>query len=183
MFPHNFGQTFEMGRRPFGSNGLFYFLGTKGGQSAYVNPHISKDVIVTWSSVGGGSVEHFVDNDPGNDFCYTEDEGHSWMAVDIGANRLFRPTAYCLRHDSQGPRGVLRNWLVQARVRDDEAWSTISVHQNDYSLSALAGSVAGFNLTSVLEGYRFFRILQNGRNSSDKHRLLCAGFELYGTLY
>ncbi len=176
-------QSFEMGRRPFGSNGLFYFLGTKGGQSAYVNPHISKEVIVTWSSIGGGSVDHFVDNDPGTDYCYTEDEGHSWMAVDIGASRLFRPTSYCLRHDMQGPRGILRNWLLQARVRDDEAWSTISVHQNDYSLAALPGSVAGFSLTNVSEGFRYFRILQNGRNSSEKHRLLCAGFELYGTLY
>ena len=174
----------DINDRPFGSNGLFYWIGTKCGQSRYENPHISGAVKVTWSSYGGGSVEHFVDNDPGTDFNYTADEGHSWMAVSLNSDQLFRPNAYCLRHDIQGPRGVLRNWLLQARENEHVEWTTLSSHQNDHSLSPHAGSVASFALDSnILSGYKHFRILQTGRNSSDKLRLLCSGFELYGTLY
>lgn len=178
-------KNFDLTNDPFESkNGLFYYLGTSGDQHAFINPHTAGEVTVTWSSIGGGSVEQFVENELGSDFCYTDDIPGSWMCVDLGDKKLFRPTAYGLRHDNQGPRGVLRNWVFQAKVREHDEWSTLSHHVNDKSLRCIPGSVASFPLDSPgLDGYRYFRILQNGRNSSEKHRLLCSGFELFGTLY
>ena len=177
-------RTFEPSATPFSKNDLFYYLGTNGGNQEYTNPHLSGEVSVTSSSIGGGCLEQFVNADAGADFCYTDDKADSWMCVDIGANRLFRPAAYSLRHDQQGPRGVLRNWVLQGKVHEYDDWKAISVHQDDGSLRCLAGSVASFSLDpGGTDGYRYFRILQTGKNSSQKNRLLCGGFELFGTLF
>ncbi len=35
----------------FDQNGLLYYIGSAGGTRAYVNPHVSGDVVVTWSSI------------------------------------------------------------------------------------------------------------------------------------
>lgn len=182
IFSH---KTFHLIGEPFSSkNGLLYHLGTRGGTSTYENPHTIGAVTASWSSIGGGSVEQFVNNDAGADFCYTDDSVNSWMCVDLGSDRLFRPTAYSLRHDLQGPRGVLRNWLFQAKMHENDEWVTISRHIDDKSIRCLAGSVASFTIDNDgMNGYRYFRILQNGKNSSDKNRLLCSGLELFGTLY
>lgn len=178
-------KSFELTGDPFSSKrGLLYYLGTRCGTSSYVNPHVAGDVAVAWSSIGGGNVDQFVDNEVGTDFCYTDDIYNSWMCVDIGEGRLFRATAYGLRHDTQGPRGVLRNWIFQGKAQEQDEWATLSNHIEDKSLRCSAGSVASFFINSPgLEGFRYFRILQNGKNSSDKHRLLCSGIELFGTLY
>jgi hypothetical protein len=183
--------TLSPGPQPFTGLDLFSYIGTGSNSRSYVNPCLSGEVKVSWSSVGGGTLSQFVARDKGTDFCYTKDEPGSWMMVDIGESRTFFPTAYSLRHDMQGSRGVLRNWVLQAcfsvsSEQDDAAWITLSSHRNDTSLAPAPGSSALFDINFTCDdsrGYRYFRILQNGKNSTGKHRLLCAGFELYGYLY
>lgn len=178
------------GPQPFMGRDLFSFIGTGGNMHSYNNPCLLGQVKVLWSSVGGGAIAHFVARDKGTDFCYTKDESNSWMMVDIGESRSFVPTAYSLRHDMQGSRGVLRNWLLQGCVdlksqeSDNSCWVTISSHRNDTSLAPTPGSSATFDIMPCAEivGFRYFRILQNGKNSTGKHRLLCSGFELFGFL-
>ncbi|CAM9424244.1 unnamed protein product, partial [Ectocarpus fasciculatus] len=162
--------------------GLLYYLGTRGLSAPYVNPHIVGAVAVSWSSQGAGELSSFVSHTNVNDYSYTGNSSNSWMAVDIGSGREFRPTGYSLRHDMMGQRGVLRNWWFQAR-RNDGDWEVLSTHIADGSLTVVAGSEAYFPLPEKeLKGYQHFRILQTGLNSSGKHRLSCAGFELFGLL-
>jgi hypothetical protein len=174
------------------SGGLFHYIGTLGNNTTYQNPSLREEVTVSWSSVGDGQLHNFVSMYNPNSYSYTLNEPNSWMAVDIGPGRSFLPTGYCLRHDLQGPRSVLRNWVLQGRnerassgmfspegIREE--WVTLSEHINDSSLEGTAGSTAYFQLTRVPDdSYRFFRILLTGKNSSGKLRLSCAGFELYG---
>lgn len=174
------------------NGGLFQYIGTLGNNTTYQNPHIREEVVVSWSSVGDGLVQNFVSLYNPNSYNYTLNEPNSWMAVDIGRGRSFLPTGYCLRHDLQGPRGVLRNWVLQGRNETAhsgmfspegirEEWITLSEHVDDSSLAGIAGSTAFFPLAHVPDdSYRFFRILISGKNSSGKFRLSCAGFELYG---
>jgi hypothetical protein len=184
--------TLSPGPHPFMGLDLFSFIGTRSNSHPYINPCLAGEVEVTWSSVGGGALSQFVARDKGTDFCYTKDEPGSWMMVDLGESRTFLPTAYSLRHDMQGSRGVLRNWVLQAchsppsTTGQDAGWITLSSHRNDTSLAPAPGSCAIFDINVARDdsrGYRFFRILQNGKNSTGKHRLMCAGFELFGNLY
>ena len=200
-------KTFEM--QSHFSNGLFHWIGTIGGNAEYENPHIRGECTVSWSSIDdtcSGRIEQFIAqsiSDPQTEFSYTKNEPNSWIAVDIGRGRSFVPLGYCLRHDAQGPRGLLRNWVLQGRrgshesiasatttdIQDftptlvDNEWVTLSVHVNDPSLAPTAGSTAYFPVRDIdvsSSSFRYFRILQTGKNSSGKDRLACAGFELYG---
>ena len=55
-------------------------------------------------------------------------------------------------------------------------------HNNDSTLGTSAMSEANWNVDEGDNFYRYFRILQNGKNSSNYNHLTCAGIELYGTL-
>jgi hypothetical protein len=183
-------KKFRSHHNNFDSHGLLHWLGCREGLSAYSNPYQIGAVEINASSLGQGSgdLSLFVSYFPVfNESCYTDNTPQSWMGVDIGPNRLIRPTAYSLRHDAQSGRGVLRNWVFQGKPsgRHEDSWVTISTHDNDKSLAEEAASTALFRIDSedVIRGYRFFRILQTGPNSTGKDRLYCSGIELYGDLY
>ena len=172
---------------PFSKSGVFYYLGTDAFREPYSNPHVKGAVTVTWSSKGSEDIQYFVSHFNPFTYSYTSIECNAWMDVDIGAGRELHPSGYSLRHDEQGPRGVLRNWVLQGRCNGSIEWEIISEHCNDTSLAATCGSEAYFPLSDVNalldnKGYRYFRILQTGKNSSGKNRLSCSGFELYGIL-
>jgi hypothetical protein len=176
-------------KEPFDENGLLYWLGSREGTAPYTNPLSIGAVGVNSSGVGNGSapLSFFVSNIAiYGESCFTEISENAWMGVDIGAGRLLCPSAYCLRHDTQSSRGVLRNWILEGRSTDQsgDGWVTLSTHRDDESLALNPGSVALFQINSdSLDAYRYFRIVITGPNSSGKLRLMCSGFEIYGSLY
>ena len=201
-------KKFRNHHNDFDCHGLLHWLGCWGGESAYNNPFQIGAVEINASSLGqaSGDLSLFVSYFPVfNESCYTDNAPQSWMGVDIGPTRLFRPTAYSLRHDAQSRRGVLRNWVFQGKAsgRPEDSWVTISTHENDKSLAEEAASTALFRVHALdnkepgrdddgadaivsadnIRGFRFFRILQTGPNSTGKDRLYCSGVELYGELY
>lgn len=106
----------------------------------------------------------------------TVDEPDSWVALDLGATCLLRPTHYILQHNSF-PEGMLRHWVLEASV-DGASWCVLRNHINDQSVMQ-KGSRAVWPL-SASSAYRHFRVRQTGLNSSG-HFILCfGGFELYG---
>lgn len=175
--------------KPFDNQGLFYHIGTAEHTRPFQNPAETGDIVVLLSSLGAGSAPASVYASPTpnpGESVFTANEQNPCLLVDIGSARRLRPTAYCLRHDVQGPRGVLRSWVLQGNAEDtdEDDWVTLSVHENDTTLTAEAGSVAVFKVSSAgPQGYRYFRIVQTGPNSSGKGRLMCCGLELYGDLY
>jgi hypothetical protein len=156
---------------------------------------------------GAARVGAFRVGDPWN---RTMDEEGSWMSVDIGEGRMLIPKWYVIRHGfgDVGIRGEgrLRSWKLQAsaenkmnrNIEDDEqepdepdpnSWVTLRTHTNDLSLSAGPYSTVDFDIKSSPPategapkgvGFRHFRILQTGPNSSGTHHLMCSGIELYG---
>lgn len=131
---------------------------------------------------------------------WTKAEPHSWMEVDIGKSRAMQVSTYCLRHGtgsggadsssfsaafSKGFKGGggLIHWKLQASNSGKDVvnreWDTLSKHMEEKSLSNKL--VASWPIESS-KSYRYFRILQTGKNSGGGYSLRCSGIELYGTL-
>ena len=63
------------------------------------------------------------------------------------------------------------------------AWVALKTHTADDALVNPAFSTAAWPVAPpTAEGFRYFRILQFGQNSSGYQNLMCAGIELYGRL-
>eukprot|EP00927_Polykrikos_kofoidii_P039994 TRINITY_DN3426_c0_g2_i1.p1 TRINITY_DN3426_c0_g2~~TRINITY_DN3426_c0_g2_i1.p1 ORF type:complete len:886 (+),score=111.73 TRINITY_DN3426_c0_g2_i1:97-2754(+) len=167
---------------PFDRNGLFYFLGTKGGTCGYQNPGILKQVVCEASAVGGGDLNGIVSH--GTNTFWTKDVANSWAIVDIGANRSFSPSCYCLRNcETSATTSTLRNWEFSGS-NDKQTWTVLKRHTEDTSLLfKTSGHVAVWQLGSGLPACRYFRILQFGPNGNNKNHMGIGGMELYGVLY
>ena len=151
----------------------------------YQNPHTSSALVASMSTIHKGSskcvVEFSLDYAPN----YTKNIKFSWVEVDIGHHRKFLPNHYTIRHGSIGTGNALRTWDFQARVLDSDDWTTLRSHDCDDSLNEAKGSTSSWPVNAVAPsagGYRFFRILQCGANSSGNDCLFCGGIDLYGKL-
>jgi hypothetical protein len=169
----------------FDQNGLLYYIGSAGGTRGYVNPHVSGDVVVTWSSIQAGRVEYFVNYQFNNQYCYTKDIPGSWMMVDLGATQSISPNHYSLRHDDNSCQ-YLRNWVLEGKMDDSDtsAWVVLREHVNDASINGV-GATCSWPVTNVgiNQSYRYIRIRMTGVNKYGHRHLICSGIELYGDLH
>ena len=171
-------------------DGVLFHIGTNGGTRQYVNPHTAGDVVASWSSIGEGTVDMFVQHTHNNQFgtrqvhvnSYTHNTPNSWMQVDLGENRALRPTHYCLRHGYENyHQHILRNWRLEGS-NNGTHWTTIRNHNNDTSIPAQMAGAANWTVDNCTERFRWFRIYNHGLNSSRSNNLMCSGIELYGDL-
>lgn len=206
--PYNRMIALPYAGKPFDTNGLMYFIGTRGKTAAYMNPHKLQHtargkhvpgVTVTMSTtLGESAVFRFV-NHKKEENNYTNDECNSWMKVDIGENRRMQVDQYCLRHGTAGSSGALRHWRFEGSHtggNNAEEWITLRAHRNDKTISVVQNGgmsssgqsspyAVGSWVVSVAAAslrFRYFRIIQTNANSSWDHCLNCSGIELYGVL-
>ena len=170
---------------PFDKNGVLYYLGTKGGTCAYQNPHTAGEVFAKMSSVASNSLSYgaphrFVQHAIGEGSNYTNNDGNSWMSVDLGAGRSLVPNHYCLRHWDHANNQALRNWRFEGSD-DGATWVCLKDHRNDSTIPSQPRVVGHWALESR-GGYRHFRILQTGKSTANNHYLMCSGIEIYGVL-
>ena len=168
---------------PFsGDGGLFRWVGSNGGTTEYVNPHTTRKVIVTASSLSHESctLEKFIQHTPpgGREWNSTNNEPGSWVAVQLAVAVALR--RYDLRHSNNHGGWVLRNWNLEGSNNGVE-WVVLHRHVNDTSLAATAHSTASWEVNNP-DGLAFsrFRIIMTGPNSSRSHSLWMMGLELYG---
>ena len=170
------------GHGKFDQAGVLNHIGTAGGTRAWANPCGSGDVSVAWSSVGNGSEEQFVSKwDWKAGKSHTHNQPNSWMRVDLGASRSLAVSHYALRHDAVNARHALRHWELQGANAADGPWTTLRRHDNDASIEPKDRFVAAWAVEGAAP-FRFFRIRQHGKDSSNYDHLMCAGIELYGVL-
>jgi hypothetical protein len=183
-------------RKAFDQQGLLYWLGTRRGSEDYGNPAEKGIVKVEWSSTYKGPHSAFVDNEfndkaDGKDgqVCNRGDgwhhtnhgPGEHWMRVDLGADVLFRPDHYCLRHGSSGKTGPgawdLRKWHLQASNDESfKTWSTVHTGEN----KLVDGECGAWAVSKPTEGFRYFRILMHAGDHGGAWLLALGGIELYG---
>ena len=103
------------------------------------------------------------------------------MAVDIGAGRQLRVNQYCLRYDTYNGY-FLRHWEFQGS-NDNTTWVMLRKHVGDEGLNK-AYAVAHWPVEGkeAATPFRYFRLLQNGKNSWGDEFLQCCGIELWGVL-
>eukprot|EP01112_Ceratiomyxa_fruticulosa_P021039 TRINITY_DN7323_c0_g1_i1.p1 TRINITY_DN7323_c0_g1~~TRINITY_DN7323_c0_g1_i1.p1 ORF type:complete len:585 (-),score=125.19 TRINITY_DN7323_c0_g1_i1:96-1850(-) len=163
----------------FDDQGLFYYIGTNGGIEEWSNPFLKGRVRVMCSSQEKGNVADVVGRTPTE--CWTMDVPASWISVSIGSNRTLVPNYYTLRHGGNSRADCLRNWTLQGSL-DSKNWTVLARHAMDTSLNGNFATCS-WAIPDCKEAYRFFRVVQTGRNSSNHNFLSLSGIEFYGDLY
>ncbi|KAL7127865.1 hypothetical protein ABFS83_14G279000 [Erythranthe nasuta] len=168
------------------SNGVLYFAGTSYGEHQWVNPVLSKKVIITASS----PFSRFTDPKVlvsrsylGTSFAGPRMENGrntAWWMVDIGHSHQLMCNHYTLRQD--GSRAFMRNWNFQGSM-DGNNWTNLRVHENDETMSK-PGQFASWPVVgpTALLPFRFFRVvLVAPTTDATNPWSLCICFlELYG---
>ena len=165
----------------FDKNGLIYFIGSNALQAdEWTNPVVSN--LVEINTIDGKNLTTGKQDDILNHEsvanCHTSDDCFSWIVIDLGV--YIQPTYYSLRHSKGFNQSAPRNWSFMMS-KNGEEWDVLIEHKNDKKLNE-PGSVASWPITTA-ESWRFVRLQQNGKNSSDEHyHLSISGFEIYGTV-
>ncbi|MBH8561647.1 hypothetical protein I8748_05545 [Nostoc sp. CENA67] len=161
------------------ANGIFYWLGTYGTGSGWLNPYTAGLVGITGSSYYDGSasnsdVSQLVNRVDGNGFA-SQNIANSWLKIDLKQRKL-KPSYYSIRA-RQFNANLIKNWKFQGS-NDDSNWTDLDSKTNQ---SVVASQWFSLSVTSSTF-YRLFRILQMGVSSSSDNILTLGEIELYGTL-
>ncbi|KAJ1366082.1 hypothetical protein KIN20_026670 [Parelaphostrongylus tenuis] len=168
----------------FDEQGIIYWLGTNGRTASdWTNPASIGIVQVTSSDQRQpfGKPEDVLSRDVNPINCHSSDDKNANFTIDLGI--LIYPTAYTLRHARGYGRSALRNWLLQGS-KDKQIWEVLVAHSDDTSLGD-PGSTATWPIEDDRSKgpFRYFRIAQNGKNSSGQtYYLSISGFEIYGEI-
>jgi E3 ubiquitin-protein ligase HECTD1 len=171
---------------PFDENGVFYWIGTNGGEREYVNPYRNGDVNVQVSCKWyAADAALYVEHKPSAVLINDSQYPCAWVEVDLGADRRLFPNYYCLRGFDRMST-ILRSWELQGRENRRESWVTIKRHHNDSRVHPNHSSTRPYAVAAwPLSGdrpFRYFRVVQLDCIHKDSRTLMCSGLELYGTL-
>lgn len=194
----------EFGQRPyefvfkqhFDEEGALYFLGSFGKRRLYQNPHTLGQVQSFCSSIGAGRAEDIVGRTPTN--CRTGNEPFSYFGVDLGEGRQLLPTCYSIRNRVNTATHTMLNWHFEAS-NDKVNWTTLDrrlyhtgdpaadlASEEERKMLCVKGAATSWMLDTDIyreigfDGFRYFRIIQVGANSSNSNNLALSGLELYG---
>eukprot|EP00347_Sterkiella_histriomuscorum_P004984 403358342 len=178
----------------FDENGALYFLGSYGKKKMWQNPHLIGQVQSFASSVGAGTVDNFVGRIATN--CRTQNEPFSYFGVDLGEGRQLVPTCYTIRNRNSTTHVIMNwhlegsndksNWIILDRrvylgLNDGDAQlEEEQKHLKQKGVATTWGVDTDIYREIGFEGFRFFRIIQVGKNSSGSDNLALSGFEVYG---
>jgi len=169
-------------RNDFDKNGVVYALKNKLDR---MNPSRTS-IIATRSSDERGTAKLILENElEGEVVNTTMAEPFSWWCVDLTENYVLYLTHYTLRHGQKHKSSFLSNWQLEGSV-DECEWTTLKNHKNDRGLADCKTDSIYCTCTWAVDehrnAFRYFRILQTGKNSSGRHGICLSGIELYGVL-
>ncbi len=174
-----FGVMFDYNEAKGQFHGIMWHIATAKGAEEWRNPHYTKRVCVSASSIEKGDYRELAGLTPTE--LWTKDVPASWFMVDLGPGRSVIPTFYTLRHGGNYRADSLRNWDFQGYHEESQSWDVLRRHTDDASLNGPYG-IRTWPVESS-KAYRAFRVLQTGHNSSSHNYLVLSGIELYGELY
>lgn len=168
------------------SNGALYFAGTSYGEHHWVNPILSKRIVISASSPTSRFTDPKVLTSrtyQGTSFAGPRIEDGkkcSWWIVDLGEDHQLMCNYYTLRQD--GSRAFIRYWTLQGSM-DGKTWTNLRVHENDNTICK-PGQFASWAVSgpSSLLPFRFFRVMLTGPTTdvADPWKLCVCFLELYG---
>ena len=147
------------------------------------------------SSIGSGKPEDVCGRTVVN--CRTGNEPFSYFGVDIGEGRQLLPTCYSIRNRNITTH-VMLNWHFEGS-NDKVNWTVLDRRlyltgnqaedvnfEDEKKLLCQKGASSTWGIDTDIfreigfEGFRYFRIIQVGKNSSGSDNLALSGMEIYG---
>jgi len=172
-------------QKNFDTNGIIYWMGTKGGQSkTWFNPALNGLVRITRKARTGGDSARALSRKVPDGWCISgftsrtsRDAG--WFCFDF-MEFLIKPNRYSLRHGRNNGDDVLRNWVLEAS-NDARSWTILKKHNEDTSLNGGWGT-ANWRITSdKVDFFRCFRIRGVGQTTREgRYDVMIGGLEFYG---
>lgn len=174
--------------------GALYYLGSFAKKRLWQNPNNIGQVVAFASSVGAGAVEDFVGRTVTG--CRTLNEAYSYFGVDLGNGRKLLPTCYTIRN-RDSTTFVCLNWHFEGS-NDKVNWTLLDrriyftnseqdqMYEDEVRQLRQKGATSTWGVDTDLyreigfDGFRYFRVIQVGKNSSGSDNLGLSGFELYG---
>ena len=171
----------------FDTNGVIWYIGTKGGGRPFQNPAANGEIgVVACAGVHPRSSSHDAGCLVGRDatfFLTNDDCQRAMITIDL-KNRRLCPSAYTLGHGVRGSDSfALRNWMFEASD-DGLTWTELARHINDKSLGVASMTKTWPLAPGVGEGYyQHFRVKMTSPCANSTSWSLClSGIELYGVL-
>lgn len=174
--PNEGGLDFDSGTE---FEGIIHYLATANGTRPFLNPATDGTIKTSASSLAQDSLPASSIAGQATVRCVTQARPNSWMKVDFKDYRV-RPTHYSLRHYSSWDTEALRFWNLEGS-NDNDTWTTLSTHLNDTALDS-KGDTHTWAVDDTSLSYRYFRVIQTGRNSNQHFYLALSGIEFYGDL-
>lgn len=159
-----------------GGNDIFYYLGTNGLTTTWVNPISINLIETTASTIGGGTVDMLTNRTTSEFYC--TNVANSWIKFNFGIYNI-NPNYYVIRARSGGSTSLPRNWKLQGS-NDDTNWIDLDTRTGDASLTT-ANQFAGFTCSSTT-AYRYIRILMTGLSSTGNNFFSIGEFYIYGNI-
>lgn len=129
--------------------------------------------------------------------CRSSNEPFSYFGVHLGKDRQLLPTCYVIRNRNSTTH-VLMSWHFEGS-NDKMNWTLLdrriySTGSTEYDLQfedtqahlCQKGATSAWGIDTDIyreigfEGFRYFRIIQVGKNSSASDNLALSGLEIYG---
>ena len=141
---------------------------------------VSAKLAATRSSDFEGEATDIFDHTKGKESGAYAIEG-SWWCVDLGENHRLFITHCALRHGKEGGKTTLKQWQMQGSI-DGRVWTDLDPSDNQLFSAPHPYFTGRWIVHGQVGAFRFFRILQSGRNSSDRYGIYLSGVEFYGIL-
>jgi hypothetical protein len=154
------------------ANGVFYYLGQRGGGGTWRNPQTAGDIAITapFDTLESGTFDSLVDREASNTYLAQRNSAELWF--DIGADRSLRISTLLLR--ARADYGsAMTTVSIQGSV-DGVTWE----ESQRVNVDNHASSWTKLNIGALTKYYRFFRLIL----PADKGWLMLGEVEFYGTL-
>ncbi|MEH1853443.1 MAG: discoidin domain-containing protein [Nostoc sp.] len=156
------------------TNGLFYYLGSSKKTTAWVNPS-GGGVIISASSTESGVLSSLTDR--ASSEWFSNINANNWVQFQLVSCKL-QCSKYSIKTRANNVDYYPRNWQLQGS-NDGTTWDVIDSQVNNTALNSVSQWLT-LSVTSTT-AYSYFRILQNGNDSSGTGYLCLGEVELYGT--
>ena len=159
------------------TNGLFYYLGTSKGTTAWSNPSANNSIIVSASYSESGNPISLVDRQ--NSEWFSNNVANSWVGFQIQAGKL-KCNHYSIKTRANNPDYYPRNWILKAS-NDGINWTVLDTQTDNTALNSVSQWLSLPVISTM--SYSYFQLLQNGLDSSNSNYFCLGEVELYGTYY
>ena len=139
--------------------------------------------IVKITARDGSGMKYIVDfNDVESNYC-SKNIPEPWFCIDFLKRRVV-PSNYTFRSYAFGGKNYFhpKSWVVEISM-DGKEWTVIDRRTDNQDLNGASKSKTFPVSREKTDECQYIRVRSEGPNHSGKYHLVCAGFEVFGTLY